>query len=130
MVNEDVARALEEAALLVEEMIDTDEGRGAASAIRKLIPVEATPSIPRRRITDRERTILKAMKRASGHISDDNGRFYLVGGHGNVPLRHDSRTLPRMEAAGLIARKGSTLWEITELGKAAVFQLFDEGDAA
>ena len=130
MVNDDVARALEEAALLVEEMIDTDEGRGAASAIRKLIPVEAIPSIPRRRVTARETAILKAMKRAAGHISDANGKFYLVGGHGHVPLRHDSRTLPRMEAAGLIARKGSALWEITELGKAAVFQIFDDGDAA
>lgn len=75
-----------------------------------------------KRLTERDILLLKAASRYE--ISDFGGRYYQLGGHGNVPIRYNHRTLPNLEREGYVAYDGC--WKATDVGKAYLEEIETE----
>ena len=65
------------------------------------------------KLTDREKTIILAANKYA--LSDQGDTFYQLGGHGNVPVRYNCRTLPQLRKRGFVVRVDG-YWKATEAG--------------
>jgi hypothetical protein len=72
-----------------------------------------------KRLTERDILLLKAASQY--HISDSDGTYYQLGGHGNVPIRYNPLTLPNLRKEGYVTYEG--YWKTTDVGKAAVEEI-------
>jgi hypothetical protein len=67
-------------------------------------------------ITERERTILQYLVRHNG-LSEIGGAYYLLGGHGHIPVRYHAFTLGNMARRGLLTSERG-YYQVTDVGRA------------
>lgn len=65
-------------------------------------------------LSEREKTILRALLRHNA-LTNTGGEYYLIGGHGTIPIRYNMWTLPNMVAKGLL--NNEHYYSLTELGR-------------